>query len=74
METRRWPVPKYLWAPTKSGTESLRTIVSKKKTRGSALPFAACSAFIVHAARSAWIRHVVTASQARTDTLGLAFR
>ena len=21
METRRWPVPKYLWAPTKSGTE-----------------------------------------------------
>lgn len=21
METRRWPVPRYLWAPTKSGTE-----------------------------------------------------
>lgn len=54
--------------------KSLRTTVSKKKTRGSARPSAACSAFIVHAAWSAWIQHVVTASQARTDTLGLAFR
>ncbi|XP_052518686.1 uncharacterized protein LOC128069591 [Budorcas taxicolor] len=26
METRRWPVPKYLWAPTKSGTEPNRTL------------------------------------------------
>lgn len=32
--------------------KSLRTTVSKKKTRGSARPFAACSAFIVHAAWS----------------------
>lgn len=54
--------------------ESLRTTVSKKKTRGSARPSAACSAFIVHAAGPAWIQHVVTVSQARTDTLGLAFR
>lgn len=54
--------------------KSLRTPVSKKKTRGSARPSAACLAFIVHAAGSAWIQHVVTVLQARTDTLGLAFR
>lgn len=43
--------------------KSLRTTVSKKKTRGSALPFAACSAFIVLAARS------VCVDSARRDRL-----
>lgn len=43
--------------------KSFRTTVSKKKTRGSARPFAACSAFIVHAAWS------VCVDPARRDRL-----